>query len=194
MNSKPVRPESLDFALDFLGEPEATEIKTYIESLEEDLTSARDLVKRLYKAGCIRPAPYGYDLQVLLDLEDWCRNGMTGPLPPLPLNNPPEFDLPTNLPKLRIGDYIMLKSGTLLKVRHIRLSDGGFNNDIKDYWWHLITTECAELESHGGYNRICYDINGENAGSPHKSDLLCIVPYSCILGAPIIGPRLKTLL
>ena len=82
MNSKPVRPESLDFALDFLGEPEATEIKTYIESLEEDLTSARDLVKRLYKAGCIRPAPYGYDLQVLLDLEDWCRNNMTGPLPP----------------------------------------------------------------------------------------------------------------
>jgi hypothetical protein len=190
MNSKPVRPQSLESALGFLGEPEATQLKTYIKSLEEDLTSARQLVKRLYKAGCIKPAPYGYDLQVLLDLENWCRNGMAGPLPPLPLANPPEFDLPTNLPKLRRGDYIMLKSGTLLKVRHIRVTDGGRNNEIKDYWWHLIVTWCDEVgQFEGGDERISYNINGENAGSPRKSDLLCILPYSYVLGTPIIGPR-----
>ena len=44
MEHKPIRPRCFDFAMDFLGEPQASEIIKYIEALESNVVANSRLI------------------------------------------------------------------------------------------------------------------------------------------------------
>lgn len=44
--TKPQRPERFDFAMDFIGNPERSEVEAYVTMLETKVTQARGLLER----------------------------------------------------------------------------------------------------------------------------------------------------
>ena len=75
MTDKLQRPEDFEFALDFLGDPEASELRAYIEQLE---ARAADLLEQRHPA----PVPVASDIYfefVISDADDWTQAGGIAP-------------------------------------------------------------------------------------------------------------------